>query len=58
MPRAEETATEDGLAIFDGTAVPLDVFAVDETEPSTAWKKKTSAFYKSLYGGREGEGNA
>ena len=42
VPRAKETATEDGLAIFDGTAVPLDVFAVDETEPSTAWKNNIS----------------
>jgi hypothetical protein len=44
VPRAEETATEDGLAIFEGpAAVPLGAF-VDETEPSTAWKKKHQHF--------------
>jgi hypothetical protein len=26
VPRAEETATEDGLAIFEGPAVPLGAF--------------------------------
>jgi hypothetical protein len=33
VPRVE-TATEDGLAIFEGPPVPLGTF-VDETEPNT-----------------------
>lgn len=38
VPRAEETATEDGLAIFEGPTAPLGAFVtIDETEPSTAW---------------------
>ena len=45
MPRAEETATEGGLAIFEGpTADPLGAFVTVDETPSTAWSKNISIF--------------